>query len=59
MPKFNLYCEKCDHMFEVFTPYDPMKCPKCDATELKKLITTHALYTIGGDNSASTRPGDR
>lgn len=51
---FDYRCRKCDNHFEAFEE-ENSKCPKCESSELEKLIT-FAGYHINGSNGGSTRP---
>ncbi|SHF97434.1 putative regulatory protein, FmdB family [Desulfacinum infernum DSM 9756] len=44
MPIFEYRCRKCDHEFETFVwssrDEESLSCPKCDAKEVKKLLSS-------------------
>jgi putative FmdB family regulatory protein len=47
MPIFEYKCRGCGHEFETLVrPHLPApKCPKCDSTDLEKLLSSPALST--------------
>jgi len=58
MPLKEYACGKCGHKFEVLlmlSEPDPQACPKCGATELKRLLST---FRITGARSKSARAED-
>lgn len=59
MPLFEYECMDCQHRFESLerNPDKPEAyCPRCGFHQLQRLLTSHAGYSIKGDNSASVRP---
>ncbi len=52
MPIFEYKCEKCGHIFEQFhfggSAEEAKSCPKCNAPEAKKIISTFASMFGGG-----------
>lgn len=62
MPIYEYLCIGCSLPFELIhlgsEKAEPI-CPHCDSTDAKKQITSPGLYSIGGDNSASTPPKSR
>jgi putative FmdB family regulatory protein len=54
MPIFEYACGECGHKFEALVRSDrPAQCPKCQSTELDKLLSVFATTTA---SSASAAP---
>lgn len=58
-PLYEYACDKCETRFDSIekqrdkpTSY----CPECGSSSITPQLTYAANYTIGGNNSASTRP---
>jgi len=44
MPIYEYRCERCQHEFEELVyASDTPRCPACEATNLQKLMSTHAV----------------
>jgi putative FmdB family regulatory protein len=53
MPRFEFYCPKCDHEFEVdqkLCEVNSPQCPQCGDTRTKKLISSPS-FTVKGFNA--------
>ena len=50
MPIFEYRCEPCRHRFEAFlaTSSETAVCPRCNSTQLQKLMSTFAASVPGG-----------
>ena len=50
MPIYEYRCESCDERFEelVRRPDDPVACPECDGTEVRRLLSAFAGVGGGG-----------
>jgi putative FmdB family regulatory protein len=56
MPMYSYKCQKCEHEYELFyktfsavEQEEPEeKCPKCDATEKERLISTNTTFILKG-----------
>ncbi len=58
MPIYEFQCNKCDHCFEklVFVEEDePVQCPKCRSTQVKKLVSCASF--ISGVGGCAAPPG--
>lgn len=55
MPLYDFRCRSCEHVFEklVRPGSDPLVCPKCDATDLERLLTSFAVSTAGRSHAAA------
>jgi putative FmdB family regulatory protein len=57
MPIYDFECKDCGDKFEALvTVSAPVICPRCGGDKAAKTVSTHSVYYIKGDNSASTRP---
>jgi putative FmdB family regulatory protein len=44
MPLYDFVCRSCGHEFEALVrPADAARCPKCDGTDLEKLLSAFAV----------------
>ncbi len=52
MPLYEYECQKCGHRFEKLVPRSaarqPQQCPKCGATDTRRLMSTFAARSTGG-----------
>lgn len=56
MPLYEYQCQGCDHSFEklVFNINDePLTCPKCDETRVKKMMSLSSMM-MGSDKASDT-----
>lgn len=56
MPIYEYRCEPCQNDFEAFlaTSSDQAICPKCQGTDLRRLMSTFAASVPGGYKSAQS-----
>lgn len=51
MPLYEYSCERCEHRFEILVREDTkVECPKCRATQVKKLFSIFGL-SLGGQTA--------
>ena len=56
MPMYDFRCKKCEHEWDVLTPYDEtkeyksVKCPECGSNKKEQLIK--GCFAIGGPTSS-------
>ncbi len=50
MPLYEYRCKGCDHRFETLVRRDETPaCPKCEGSDLEKLLSSFAVGAGGGD----------
>lgn len=57
MPIYDFQCDECGKSFEsLMKPYDPVQCPHCRSTKVKKLISFSGYYKFTNANPSSSTP---
>ncbi|MFQ5581864.1 MAG: FmdB family zinc ribbon protein [Mariprofundaceae bacterium] len=58
MPIYEYQCQSCDRQFEtlVMQRNESVHCPACNSTELKKLISAHAVGSGMPDTPCGAPP---
>lgn len=55
MPVYEYYCAECDRRFEALRPMSqadaPIPCPRCAASNTRKMISTFAAISRDGGGS--------
>lgn len=60
MPIYDFRCEECEHKFTVLvgiSERDKVRCPQCDSSKIKQLITGCSVKVSGGCGSSSGNAG--
>ena len=60
MPIYEFACKKCKKEFEelVFKTDEPVHCPKCNSSQVKRLMSVAAIKTKSGFKAATKSGGD-
>lgn len=57
MPIYEFECDHCAECFEklVFRSDEPVNCPKCDSSEVHRMMSVCAFKSSGDKGAASSR----
>jgi len=60
MPLYDYHCQSCEHEFEAVvtgrtTNADSVHCPKCDGTQLERLLALPARGRVAENNATNCR----
>lgn len=62
MPLYEFVCQSCGHQFDVLTGWSrksEVRCPKCEAADLKEKMGACAAPATGGKSSGGSVPASR